>query len=92
MKFLAQLALSPLLVGFVDQFLVSAPIQLVRRKRDRIGWAELACFPENKHLATREHDALAFDQLIEIGCTFLVTTCFSLYDHGPSALRIFSLI
>ena len=25
----------------------------------------MACFPENKHLATREHDALGFDQLIE---------------------------
>jgi hypothetical protein len=30
----------------------------------------LACFQENKHLATRKHDALGFDQLIEIGCTF----------------------
>jgi hypothetical protein len=33
-------------------------------------WAELACFQENKHLATRKHDTLGFDQLIEIGCTF----------------------
>lgn len=25
----------------------------------------MACFPEKKHLATREHDALGFDQLIQ---------------------------